>query len=102
MRPSVRRHFRDWGRRADTPEAISLLAPFRSCAVSGRIGLVTGRVGHQRHRACSPERAGLLIFFITLLFSGRARAEPGVELSGGAGFGVLAAGVTSGRFAISP
>jgi hypothetical protein len=63
---------------------------------------VTGRVGQQGHRACSPERAGLLIFFITLLFSGRARAEPGVELSGGAGFGVLAAGVSSGRFAVSP
>jgi hypothetical protein len=77
-------------------------APYRSCAASGRLGLVGGRVGQQRHRACSPERAGLLIFFITLLFSGRARAEPGVEFSGGAGFGVLAAGVTSGRFAISP
>jgi hypothetical protein len=37
-----------------------------------------------------------------LVFSGVARAEMGVELSGGAGFGVLAAGITSGRFAISP
>jgi hypothetical protein len=37
-----------------------------------------------------------------LVFSGVARAKPGVELSGGAGFGVLAAGITSGRFAISP
>jgi hypothetical protein len=37
-----------------------------------------------------------------LVFSGVARAEPGVEVSGGAGFGVLAAGITSGRFAISP
>jgi hypothetical protein len=54
----------------------------------------------------------LLIFSITLLFSGctfafgpscsRARAEPNIELSGAAGFGVLVAGVTSGRFAISP
>jgi hypothetical protein len=32
----------------------------------------------------------------------RTHAEPTVELSGGAGFGVLVAGVTSGRFAISP
>jgi hypothetical protein len=32
----------------------------------------------------------------------RARAEPQVEFSGATGFGVLAAGVTSGRFAISP
>jgi hypothetical protein len=37
-----------------------------------------------------------------LVFSGVARAEPGVELSGGTGFGVLAVGITSGRFAISP
>jgi hypothetical protein len=37
-----------------------------------------------------------------LVFSGVARAEPGVEFSGGAGFGVLAAGITLGRFAISP
>jgi len=37
-----------------------------------------------------------------LVFSGGARAEPGVELSGGAGFGVLAVGIISGRFAISP
>jgi hypothetical protein len=45
-----------------------------------------------------------LIFVITFLFSGcpRARADPQVELSGATGFGVLAAGVTSGRFAISP
>ena len=45
-----------------------------------------------------------LIFVITLL-SGRcprARADPSVELSGATGFGALAAGVTSGRFAISP
>jgi hypothetical protein len=41
---------------------------------------------------------------ITLLFSAcaPARADPSVELSGSAGFGVLAAGITPGRFAISP
>ena len=38
----------------------------------------------------------------TLVCSGSARAEPGAEFSGGAGFGVLAAGIISGRFAISP
>jgi hypothetical protein len=32
----------------------------------------------------------------------QARADPTVELSGAAGFGVLAAGITSGRFVISP
>ena len=37
-----------------------------------------------------------------LVFGGSARVEPGVEVSGGAGFGVLAAGITSGRFVISP
>jgi hypothetical protein len=51
-------------------------------------------------------RARAFLFPITLaaslVFSGNARAEPGVEFSGGAGFGVLAAGITSGRFAISP
>jgi len=51
-------------------------------------------------------RASAFLFSISLtaplVFSGVARAEPGVELSGGAGFGVLAAGITSGRFAISP
>src|SRR3954467_850050 len=65
---------------------------------------MTGTVGHQQHRATSRERAGLLIFVITFLFSGcpRARADPNVEISGANGFGVLVAGVTSGRFAISP
>jgi hypothetical protein len=65
---------------------------------------VTGKVGHHRHRAGSPERAGVLISLLTLLFtaSAPARAEPSVELSGSAGFGVLAAGITPGRFAISP
>ena len=45
-----------------------------------------------------------MILVITLLFSvcPRARADPNVELSGATGFGVLVAGVTSGRFAISP
>lgn len=37
-----------------------------------------------------------------LLSSAKARADAGVELSGGAGFGAIVAGVTSGRFAISP
>jgi hypothetical protein len=32
----------------------------------------------------------------------RAYADPQVELSGATGFGLLAAGITSGRFAISP
>jgi len=32
----------------------------------------------------------------------RAYADPQVELSGAAGFGLLAAGITSGRFTISP
>lgn len=41
---------------------------------------------------------GLLLVF----FSPCARADPQVEISGATGFGVLAAGVTSGRFAISP
>jgi hypothetical protein len=36
------------------------------------------------------------------LFALPAGADPQVEFSGGTGFGVLAAGVTSGRFAISP
>jgi len=37
-----------------------------------------------------------------LLACARARADPSVELSGATGFGVLAAGITQGRFAISP
>jgi hypothetical protein len=46
----------------------------------------------------------LSIFSITLLFAGgaEARADSSVEVSGAAGFGVFAAGVTSARFAISP
>jgi hypothetical protein len=45
-----------------------------------------------------------VIFLITLLLGGcpRARADPSVELSGATGLGVLAVGVTSGRFALSP
>jgi hypothetical protein len=86
-----------WGIRKDL-----LARPSRSCVASGSVGLVTARVGNHRHWACSPERAGLLCFLITLLFIKCARAEPNVELSGGAGFGLLAAGVTLGRFAISP
>jgi hypothetical protein len=87
------------------PDGFRQIAPFRSCAPSGSVGLVTGRVGHHRHGASSRERAGRLIFVITfLLFSGcaRARADPQVEISGATGLGVLAAGVTSARFAISP
>jgi hypothetical protein len=42
--------------------------------------------------------AGLLL----VVFSTSARADPSIELSGAAGFGVLAAGVMSGRFALSP
>ena len=46
---------------------------------------------------------GFVIFLITLLFGGRrACADPIVEFSGATGFGVLAVGVTSGRFALSP
>src|SRR5262249_55720586 len=36
------------------------------------------------------------------LFAAPARADPSVELSGSVGFGVLAAGITPGRFAVSP
>jgi hypothetical protein len=45
-----------------------------------------------------------LLCVITFLFGGlrEAHADPGVELSGGAGFGVFVAGVTSARFAVSP
>jgi len=45
-----------------------------------------------------------VILVSTLLMSvcPRARADPNVELSGATGFGVLVAGITSGRFAISP
>jgi hypothetical protein len=45
-----------------------------------------------------------LVFAMTLVFSGcpTARADSGIELSGAAGFGILTAGVTPGRFAISP
>ncbi len=44
------------------------------------------------------------IFLFTLLLGEcpQARADPGVELSGATGFGALVAGVTPGRFAISP
>jgi len=46
---------------------------------------------------------GFVIVLITLLFGcPRAHADPSLELSGAAGFGVLAVGVTSGRFAFSP
>jgi len=49
---------------------------------------------------------GAFLFPITLaaslLWGASACAEPGIEFSGGAGFGVLAAGIISGRFTISP
>jgi hypothetical protein len=46
----------------------------------------------------------LVIFVITLLIGEcpEARADPIVEVSGATGFGVLAAGVTPARFALSP
>jgi len=56
--------------------------------------------GHDTQRFL--RRAWAVALAAPLVFSGAARAEPGVEVSGGAGFGVLAAGITSGRFAISP
>ena len=40
--------------------------------------------------------------FFLLSLCAQARADPEIEFSGGSGFGVLVAGVTSGRFAISP
>jgi hypothetical protein len=76
-----------------------------------RLGEGTAGAGPPRF-AVVPTRSFLLLrgerwllsFGITLLFSGcpQARADPQVEISGATGFGVLAAGVTSGRFAISP
>jgi hypothetical protein len=46
----------------------------------------------------------LVIFLITLLFCGcpEARADSSVEVAGTTGFGVLTAGLSPGRFAISP
>jgi hypothetical protein len=43
-----------------------------------------------------------LALFVFSLFCPRARADSAVELSGATGFGALVAGVTPGRFAISP
>lgn len=45
-----------------------------------------------------------LVVVMTLLLCGwpSARADSSIELSGSTGFGALTAGVTSGRFAISP
>ncbi len=57
---------------------------------------------HHRRRVGSAAQIGGAIFLISLLFCTPALADPFVELSGAAGFGVLAAGVASGRFAISP
>jgi hypothetical protein len=44
------------------------------------------------------------ISLFTLLFVGcpRAHADPSIELSGSAGFGVLSAGISSGRFTMIP
>jgi hypothetical protein len=55
---------------------------------------------HQVHRRIDC----FSIFWVTLLFVGcaRANADPNVELSAAAGFGVLTAGITSGRFTMSP
>jgi hypothetical protein len=47
-------------------------------------------------------RPAWLVALAVLLACARARADPSVELSGATGFGVLAAGITQGRFAISP
>jgi hypothetical protein len=69
----------------------------QSCTTSGSIGLVARKAGYQQH-----ERVGLLIFFLTVLFSECARADPSIEFSGATSFGAIVAGVTSGRFAISP
>ncbi|MFO0757006.1 MAG: hypothetical protein U0359_10960 [Byssovorax sp.] len=55
------------------------------------------KLGPQRH-----EHLGLLLFVLTLLFSTCARADSSIELSGATAFGALVAGVTSGRFAVSP
>jgi len=44
----------------------------------------------------------LITLTAVLLFSATARAAPNIAVSGGAGFGVLVAGIISGRFAISP
>src|SRR4051794_14017472 len=65
-------------------------------------------IGHMLAGSPAPSR----IFSITVLFSTcaiafgsfcpLAHADPSVELSGTSGFGVLASGITSARFAISP
>lgn len=68
------------------------------------------RIDHWIHGVDAPmfvrRHRGAFVFPSTLVallvFSESARAEPDVEFSGGAGFGVLAAGITQGRFAISP
>ncbi|MEO5731447.1 MAG: hypothetical protein ABI134_02240, partial [Byssovorax sp.] len=47
---------------------------------------------------------GFSVFSLTLILGGcpQARADPNVEISGTTGLGVLAVGVTPGRFTISP
>ena len=50
-------------------------------------------------------RTDCLFVFVISFFTGgcpQAHADPGVEISGTMGFGALVAGVTPGRFAISP
>jgi len=49
-----------------------------------------------------PERVGFLVFVAMLLFNQAARADSSFEFSGATGFGVLVAGITPGRFALSP
>lgn len=44
----------------------------------------------------------ILVIVLPFIVCSSARADTNIELSGGTGFGVLVAGVTSGRFAISP
>lgn len=55
-------------------------------------------------RTASPGKKLGMILVIVLSSSvcARADAEPSIEVSGTTGFGVLVAGITSGRFAISP
>ena len=60
-----------------------------------------GTRGRRRRAVTSLD--GFVIFSITLLLGcRRAHADPIVELSGATGLGVLAVGVTQGRFALSP
>lgn len=44
----------------------------------------------------------ILVIALLSCVGSRARADPTIEVSGASGFGVLVAGITSGRFAMSP